>query len=255
MEGTVTSYSGTTLVVNVTSITGSGGPYTSWNISLSGAPGPQGATGLTGTAGSNGATGATGTAGSNGATGATGETGSAGATGATGTAGSNGATGATATNACIRAQQTVSQTITNFATTYYLLDANAVFNGDTNVFTLERNSAGTISKIKISATGRYLINAKFNCDGYNYDRFFRSVIGTNNTSVDTAITEYQYLHQVRTAANGGASDTAMYAASCLLNVTSQPIWVSMGLLREAAANGNTVVAGAYTPFLEIIKLS
>jgi hypothetical protein len=270
MEGTVTSYSVTTLVVNVTSVTGSGGPYTSWSISLSGAPGPQGATGLTGTAGSNGATGATGTAGSNGATGATGtagsngatgatgEAGSAGATGATGTAGGNGATGATgatATNACIRAHQTVSQTITNFATTYYLLDANAVFNGDTNVFTLERNSAGTISKIKISATGRYLINAKFNCDGYNYDRFFRSVIGTNNTSVDTAITEYQYLHQVRTAANGGASDTAMYAASCLLNVTSQPIWVSMGLLREAAANGNTIVAGAYTPFLEIIKLS
>jgi hypothetical protein len=95
MEGTVTSYSVTTLVVNVTSVTGSGGPYTSWSISLSGAPGPQGATGLTGTAGSNGATGATGTAGSNGATGATGTAGSNGATGATGTAGSNGATGAT----------------------------------------------------------------------------------------------------------------------------------------------------------------
>ena len=91
MEGSVTSYSGSTLVVNVTSVTGSGGPYTSWSISLSGAPGPAGATGV----GTQGATGATGTAGSNGATGATGNTGGEGATGATGTAGSNGATGAT----------------------------------------------------------------------------------------------------------------------------------------------------------------
>jgi hypothetical protein len=137
-----------------------------------------------------------------------------------------------------------------------LLDTNAVFNGDTNVFTLERTTTGAIiSKIKISATGRYLINAKFNCDGYNYDRFFRSVISTNATSVNTAVTEYQYLHQVRTAANGGTPDTAMYVGSCLLDVTSQPVWVSMGLLREAAANGNTVVSGAYTPYLEIIKLS
>jgi hypothetical protein len=98
MEGTVTSYSGTDLIVNITSVTGSGGPYTSWSISLSGAPGPQGATGLTGATGNTGlqgATGATGNTGSQGATGATGNTGSQGATGATGNTGSQGATGLT----------------------------------------------------------------------------------------------------------------------------------------------------------------
>ena len=83
MEGSVTSYSGTTLIVNVTTITGSG-TYNSWSVSLSGAPGPAGLTGATGATGTNGTTGATGATGTNGTNGATGATGNNGATGATG---------------------------------------------------------------------------------------------------------------------------------------------------------------------------
>ncbi len=95
MEGTVTSYSGTTLIVNITSIIGSGGPYTSWTISLSGAPGPAGSTGATGATGTNGTNGSTGATGATGATGTNGTNGSTGATGATGATGTNGSTGAT----------------------------------------------------------------------------------------------------------------------------------------------------------------
>lgn len=47
MHGTVTSYSGTSLVMNITDIGGSG-TYTDWNISLSGTQGPTGAAGASG---------------------------------------------------------------------------------------------------------------------------------------------------------------------------------------------------------------
>ena len=54
MIGTVTSYSGTTLTVNITSIVGAG-TYSSWliNLGAGGAQGPTGATGATGAAGAN----------------------------------------------------------------------------------------------------------------------------------------------------------------------------------------------------------
>ena len=70
LEGTVTSYNtgNGELVVNVTTATGSGGPYTTWAISLLGTPGPAGGQGATG------ATGVTGPIGNPGATGATGST-------------------------------------------------------------------------------------------------------------------------------------------------------------------------------------
>jgi len=92
MEGTVTSYIGTTLIVNVTSTLGSG-TYASWSISLSGAPGPQGSTGATGVTGLTGAQGATGLPGDQGATGATGVAGPQGATGLTGGQGATGPAG------------------------------------------------------------------------------------------------------------------------------------------------------------------
>lgn len=44
MHGSVTSYSGTTLVMNITD-TGGSGTFASWNISISGTQGPQGAPG------------------------------------------------------------------------------------------------------------------------------------------------------------------------------------------------------------------
>lgn len=45
MHGVVTSYSGTTLEVSVSTVGGAGGPFTDWNIAISGAKGNDGATG------------------------------------------------------------------------------------------------------------------------------------------------------------------------------------------------------------------
>lgn len=105
VEGQVTSYSGTTLVMNAVIASGSG-TYAIWNI---GAAGERGATGAAGATGANGVTGATGptgvgATGATGVIGATGATGPAGAgvtgpTGATGVAGATGPTGAGATGA------------------------------------------------------------------------------------------------------------------------------------------------------------
>jgi hypothetical protein len=94
MEGTITSFSGTTLVINATLTSGSG-TIASWGISLAGNPGATGATGPIGIQGNVGATGSTGIQGNVGATGATGIQGNVGATGSTGIQGNVGATGAT----------------------------------------------------------------------------------------------------------------------------------------------------------------
>jgi hypothetical protein len=89
MIGTVTSYSGTTLVFTATSAVGSG-TESSWAINMNGAPGPAG------TVGTQGATGTQGTAGTSvqGATGAQGTIGTA-IQGTTGTTGAQGVTGTT----------------------------------------------------------------------------------------------------------------------------------------------------------------
>ena len=50
MEGTCISYSGTTIIVDVTSTTGSG-TYSAWQVSLSGGSGPQGVSGISGYSG------------------------------------------------------------------------------------------------------------------------------------------------------------------------------------------------------------
>lgn len=65
MFGQITSYSGTTLSVNVTFTVGSG-TYTAWSFGLSSSPGATGPTGATGigSIGATGAQGATGPAGS-----------------------------------------------------------------------------------------------------------------------------------------------------------------------------------------------
>ena len=116
MNGGISSYSGTSMTINIGYNSMSGGPYTSWYINLSGVngnigstgatgvtgnqgatgnDGPTGATGVTGNIGSTGATGVTGNIGSTGATGVTGNIGATGATGVTGNIGSTGATGVT----------------------------------------------------------------------------------------------------------------------------------------------------------------
>jgi hypothetical protein len=80
IEGNVTSYSGTTMVISEVLKAGTG-TFANWNISLAGKQGTTGATGATGPAGVAGATGPTG------ATGATGAAGSANAWNLTGNTG------------------------------------------------------------------------------------------------------------------------------------------------------------------------
>ena len=58
MEGLVTSYSGTSLVINVDNTSG-GGTHADWNIDLAGDVGATGATGATGAQGPQGPTGPT----------------------------------------------------------------------------------------------------------------------------------------------------------------------------------------------------
>jgi hypothetical protein len=62
VEGSVTSYSGTTLTVSVDTTAGSG-TYASWNINVAGVVGPTGAAGATGATGATGAQGPTGATG------------------------------------------------------------------------------------------------------------------------------------------------------------------------------------------------
>ena len=93
MFGPITSYSGTTMVINSVATYGSG-TFSSWGVFLNGAPGSNGADGATGATGPTGATGAQGTQGNQGYTGSTGAQGNIGATGAQGNQGDVGATGA-----------------------------------------------------------------------------------------------------------------------------------------------------------------
>ena len=96
MEGLITSFSSTTLAVNVDLIGGSGS-YSSWTVSIAGASGPTGSSGITGNTGPTGATGPTGPTGMSGPTGPTGATGPTGPTGfgPTGPTGELGPTGPT----------------------------------------------------------------------------------------------------------------------------------------------------------------
>jgi len=87
MEGLVTSYSGTSLVIDVDTAVGTG-THADWDINLAG---NVGAAGDTGPQGPQGATGAIGPQGPQGPTGDTGPQGPTGATGATGPAGSSSA--------------------------------------------------------------------------------------------------------------------------------------------------------------------
>jgi len=73
MEGPITSFSGTNLVMTVENISGSGN-FSSWTFTVAGIVGPTGATGPTGSTGPTGPTGPTGSTGPTGPTGFTGPT-------------------------------------------------------------------------------------------------------------------------------------------------------------------------------------
>jgi uncharacterized protein YqfB (UPF0267 family) len=93
MFGPITSYSGTTMVINSVATYGSG-TFSAWGVFLQGAPGSNGADGATGATGPQGNIGATGAQGNQGYIGSTGAQGNIGATGAQGNQGDAGATGA-----------------------------------------------------------------------------------------------------------------------------------------------------------------
>ncbi len=92
VEGVVTSYSGTTLIVNVDRTVGSG-TFASWNIGIAGDLGATGAVGPQGPAGAQGPQGIQGPAGAQGPQGAVGPQGAQGAQGIQGPAGAQGPQG------------------------------------------------------------------------------------------------------------------------------------------------------------------
>ena len=94
MEGSITSFSTTSLIVNV-DYTGGSGTFASWNVTSSGAVGSTGPTGLQGTTGPTGPQGTTGPTGLQGTTGPTGIQGPSGPTGIQGTTGPTGLQGTT----------------------------------------------------------------------------------------------------------------------------------------------------------------
>jgi hypothetical protein len=88
VEGQVTAYSGTSLVINV-DLTNGSGTFADWTINLAGVQGTQGATGPQGSQGVPGAAGAQGPQGIQGNPGATGPQGPAGPTGSAGPTGAS----------------------------------------------------------------------------------------------------------------------------------------------------------------------
>jgi len=87
MEGTVTSYTGSTLVLNVDLLGGGTGTFSSWTINIAGVQGTQGVQGVQGVAGPTGPTGPTGNTGPQGAQGVQGNPGPQGVQGPAGTPG------------------------------------------------------------------------------------------------------------------------------------------------------------------------
>lgn len=92
LAGPITSYSSTTMQINVVYTAGSGSS-SNWTFSISAAPGATGPSGVTGASGSTGPQGLPGATGSQGPNGATGSTGPLGATGSQGPQGATGASG------------------------------------------------------------------------------------------------------------------------------------------------------------------
>jgi hypothetical protein len=146
MYGTVTSYTATTLVANITSFTGAGGPYNSWNVNLNGPPGPTGSTGLTGSTGPTGPTSVVpGPTGPTGPAGPSGTTGSAGITGPTGPSGDRWATTSTTWLALSTGSKTVT-VVVGSGLAYTAGQNIVVANGTTNFMygTVTSYAAGTL---------------------------------------------------------------------------------------------------------------
>ena len=180
MNGGISSYSGTSMTINIGYNSMSGGPYTSWYINLSGVngnigstgatgvtgnqgatgnDGPTGATGVTGNIGSTGATGVTGNIGSTGAQGATGVTGNDGSTGATGVTGNIGATGASGPGA----NQTLNTTSTVTFKNVYIPEGDAnttrtVIDGDSfkvSTYYLQNITGTSVVSLSSIPAGNY----------------------------------------------------------------------------------------------------
>ena len=150
MIGTVSSYDSGTgeLIVNITSITGGPGPFSSWSVNLTGTPG---ASGPQGTTGSQGTLGAQGTTGTQGITGAQGTTGTQGTIGAQGTNGAQGITGTQGTTGTGTQGTTGVQGIQGIAGTS---TPTQIINGTSNVTVVSSDGNVTVG---INGTGNVAV--------------------------------------------------------------------------------------------------
>ena len=232
MEGTVTSYSGTTLVMNVTRVVGSG-TYSNWNIGI---VGDVGATGATGSTGSAGPTGSTGTNGTNGSTGATGP---AGATGAAGTNGTNGSTWLTGAVAPTGGQGNINDLYLNTATnTYYLKTAASTWTVKTslNGATGATGAAGPTGAAGTSgaagATGAQGIQGITGATGLTGAVGATGAAGTNGTNGAVGATGAQGIQGV-TGATGAAGTNGTNGATG----TNGSTWLT-GTVAPTGGQGN-----------------
>jgi Collagen triple helix repeat (20 copies) len=169
MEGTVSSYSTTSMVVSLTNSGGSG-TFASWYVSLTGLQGTAGANGTNGTNGTNGATGATGptgAAGTNGTNGTNGSNGATGATGPTGAAGTNGTNGATgASGAGYYATSTTSLTIASSGSITITTQSGLAYVAGARVrFIYQTNSADYMEGTVTSYSGTSMVVSLTNSGG------------------------------------------------------------------------------------------
>lgn len=250
MEGTITSFSSTTLAVNVVNIGGSG-TFASWNFSVGGPLGPTGTAGPTGPTGSqgvqgtNGPTGPTGSTGSTGLTGSTGPTGATGATGPTGAAGSSGG----ASIATIAALRATTVTATNAQVQGYYAAGDGgggLFYGVTTGGPYVDNGGSIITTgLGVSASSAWLrvdYNSPYNVLQWGAYK--------NNTNAATTTTAIQTLINFVGAAGGGAVyfPGGDYLISSTLNVTSPNITLMGDNLRAS-----TIVTTSTT--INIVSIS
>jgi len=239
MEGTITSFSSTTLAVNVVNIGGSG-TFASWNFSIGGPLGPTGATGPTGQQGIQGPTGPTGA--NSTVAGPTGATGSTGPTGATGPGGG-------ANIATIAALRATTVTATNAQVQGYYTAGDGgggLFYGVTTGGPYVDNGGSIITTgLGVSASSAWLrvdYNSPYNVLQWGAYK--------NNTNAATTTTAIQTLINFVGAAGGGAVyfPGGDYLISSTLNVTSPNITLMGDNLRAS-----TIVTTSTT--INIVSIS
>lgn len=211
MEGAITSFSTTTLIIDV-DYTGGSGTIASWTISAAGAVGATGATGATGPTGVTGATGPTGVTGATGPVGATGVTGATGPAGATGPTGVTGATGPTGATGASGVSTFVAATATVSA---YMDYAEATNNGANRARIAAPTSMAADADITLpGTTGTVLSTAETQTitKGFTVTPNNLGTISSGTTTPNAANGNYQYY------TNNGAHTLAAPGADCAIDI-------------------------------------